>query len=82
MADSPTSHRDVIDRWPSLRAFADDIGETYNTTKAMRRRGSIPVEYWPRVVASAVARGIEGISYETLTILHPKTPAVGDGVPA
>lgn len=41
-----------------------------STASEMKRRKSIPVRYWPDLVASAKRRGIRGISYETLVQLH------------
>lgn len=76
MSDSqpiPSTHREVIDRWPSLRAFADDIGVAYGTAKAMRRRNSIPDEHRPSTVEAAARRDIEGISFELLTRTAPVT---------
>lgn len=60
------THFDIINLWPSLSEFADDIGVEYGTAKAMRRRGSIPVEYWPAVIRMATERGIDGISPTSL----------------
>jgi hypothetical protein len=60
------THTPLIDRWSTLAEFAEDIGVSYGTAKAMRRRGSIPSEYWTRAVAGAEARGIDGITLETL----------------
>lgn len=60
------SHTPVIDRWPSLSAFATDIGVSYGTAKAMRRRGSVPSEYWTTVVARAADRGLADVTLEAL----------------
>jgi len=59
-------HSEIIDRWPSLTDFASDLSVEYGTAKAMRRRGSIPPDYWPTVVQSASRRGINGVSLELL----------------
>lgn len=59
-------HSDVINLWPSLGAFAEDIGVQYGTAKAMRRRGSIPANRWIVVVEKAAERGITGVSLEVL----------------
>lgn len=66
----PTCPRDVIDQWPSLKEFADDIGVEYGTAKAARRRNSIPDEWRPRVIEKARARGIRGVTFESLTIMN------------
>ncbi|AXV15089.1 hypothetical protein CYG48_04870 [Neorhizobium sp. SOG26] len=60
------THAEIINKWPSLSDFADDLGIQYGTAKAMRRRGSIPPEHWLKVTYQAVCRGIPGITLEVL----------------
>lgn len=60
------SHSDLINLWPSIGDFAADLGVEYGTAKAMRRRSSIPPEYWLSMVAASSARGIKGISLDAL----------------
>lgn len=62
-------HALLIDLWPSLSAFADDLAIPYETAKAMRRRGSIPAGYWKRMVESAADREICGVTLERLADL-------------
>ncbi|WP_319520216.1 hypothetical protein [uncultured Martelella sp.] len=59
----------MINRWPSISVFADDIGVRYEAAKAMRRRGNIPAQYWKRAVDAARLRGIDGVEYERLAEL-------------
>lgn len=59
----------VIALWPTLRSFGDDIGVTYNTAKQMKRRGSIPVRYWPSLIAAAGERGVP-LTYDQLVAIH------------
>jgi hypothetical protein len=59
-------HADIISKWPSISAFAADIGSEYGTAKAMRKRSSIPSRYWVTVVSKACDRGIAGVTYEVL----------------
>lgn len=61
------THANLIDLWPSLSAFADDMGIPYGTAKAMRRRNSIPSSYWALAVSKAQSRGIRNVSLEALT---------------
>jgi hypothetical protein len=63
------THADIINLWPSLSAFAEDIGVPYVTAKAMRRRGSIPSGYWTQVVKCASDRLICNVSLERLAKL-------------
>jgi hypothetical protein len=60
------THSELINLWPSLREFADDLGVLYGTAKAMRRRGKVPAEHWLRMVEAAKERGIDGVSLEVL----------------
>lgn len=61
-----SGHMHIIDLWPSLSDFAEDLNVRYGTAKAMRRRGSIPPEYWLAVVESAALRNINEVSLESL----------------
>ncbi|OJU37177.1 MAG: hypothetical protein BGN94_08175 [Rhizobiales bacterium 68-8] len=60
------THSDLINLWPTLADFAADIGVEYGTAKAMRRRSSVPSEYWLSMVRSADGRGIAGVTLEAL----------------
>lgn len=60
------THSEIISLWPSLSDFADDLGIQYGTAKAMRRRDSIPPEYWIAVTDKAKERGLDGVSLEAL----------------
>lgn len=46
--------------------FAQDLSVAYGTAKAMRRRGSIPSQYWLAVVSAASERSIVGINLQVL----------------
>lgn len=60
------THVEIINKWPTLSDFADDLGVQYGTAKAMRRRGSIPPEHWLTVVGKAATREIDDVSLEVL----------------
>lgn len=67
------SHRPLIDLWPSLKAFSDAIGVSYNTGKHIRRRGMIPVWYWEDAVRDAVRLGFgEQVTYPSLAAAASK----------
>lgn len=38
----------------------------------MKRRGSIPVRYWPRLVDVCKELGIRGVNYDVLVDMHQK----------
>lgn len=60
------THADLINLWPSLSVFAEDIDVPYVTAKAMRRRMSIPAGYWTRMVDAASRRRICGVTLDGL----------------
>lgn len=72
------NHAHVINLWPSLAAFAEDIGVAYVTAKAMRRRGSIPSCYWVRVIDAAKKREIEDVTFERLAELVALVPEAAE----
>lgn len=55
----------IISMWPSVKEFADDIGVPRTHAHTMKARRSIPVRYWPAVVAAAKKRGLS-VTYERL----------------
>lgn len=48
-----------------------------STVSEWRRRGSIPVEHWPRLVEAAAERGIR-LTYEQLVTMHVGARAAPD----
>lgn len=69
----------------SIEAIFDKLGGTGKAAAAinvkptaaseMKRRKSIPVKYWDRVIAACKQKNIKGISYETLVRLHSRDSA-------
>jgi hypothetical protein len=64
--------QDLFELWPEPKVanIARDIGVTTEHAAGMKRRGSIPVDYWPSLVEGAKARHIDGVDYPTLVELH------------
>jgi hypothetical protein len=52
------NHSQIIDLWPSLDEFAEDMGVKMRTAQGWKRRNSIPWHYWPRLIACALVRRI------------------------
>lgn len=67
---STPTFRDLIGRWPSLSAFADDLGVTIHAAKQMRSRDSIAAEHWTRMVEAAKERRIRGINPTVLAAIR------------
>lgn len=55
----------IIDRWPSKREFAEDIGVTIYAARAMARRRSVSKLYHEAMLTAAERRGIR-LSYEDI----------------
>ena len=51
-------HDAVIELWPTAEALAEDISTSVNTVRGWKRRRSIPVWDWSRVIAAAERRGL------------------------
>jgi hypothetical protein len=61
---------DIFALWPSGAALARDIGRPYQTVQAWKQRGSIPPEYWLRLVEAARRRGHPELTATLLARLH------------
>ena len=61
---------DVFMALGGAAVVARSIGVTTEHAAGMARRGSVPVAYWPHLVAAARRRKLSWITYETLTHLH------------
>lgn len=72
MADSPTTVAELIDAFGGPSKFGRVIGKSPSTAGEQKRNGSIPVDYWPKIVEIAKACGIKGVTYETLVKMHAK----------
>ncbi|MDR6290093.1 hypothetical protein E9232_002614 [Inquilinus ginsengisoli] len=69
--DTPITDFDALfDRWERPARLAADLGISPQHLRMIRVRRSIPVRFWPRLIASAKRRGIAGLSYDLLVRLH------------
>lgn len=66
---------DVFTQFKGTSAFAGALGLNLSTASEMRRRSSIPVRYWPKLVDAARERGIRGVSYDVLVAMHAPAQA-------
>jgi hypothetical protein len=66
---------DVFAGFEGTSAFASALGLNLSTASEMRRRSSIPVRYWPKLVDVARERGIDGVNYDSLVAMHVPSPA-------
>lgn len=61
---------ELIDAFGGPTAFAAIIAKQPSTASEMKRNRSIPVGYWPSVIAAASERGLPGVDAELLMKLH------------
>lgn len=57
---------ELIELWPSIGAFAADVGVPYETANSWKKRNSIPAKNWPEVIAAGGRRGFDEITAERL----------------
>jgi hypothetical protein len=69
MQHVPSSIPDLIDAFGGSTAFARIIGLKPSTASEMKRRQSIPVPYWPKVVEAAGEKNII-VNNDLLVRLH------------
>lgn len=62
----------VFKKFGGPAAFSRAIGIKPSAASEMKRRASIPVEYWQKLVAAAKERGVHELTYEKLVKLHSK----------
>lgn len=65
----------LIDALGGPTAFSRIIGKQPSTASEMKRNRSIPVDYWPQVIAAASALDIEGVTADFLMNLHAESAA-------
>jgi hypothetical protein len=64
------SVEDVFRKFEKTSAFASALGLKLSAASEMRRRRSIPVRYWPRLVEVARQRGLTEINNDNLVAIH------------
>jgi hypothetical protein len=62
----PETIADLINCWPTIGAFADDIGCGYEAARKMRDRNSIAADHWSKVVEVCRKRRIRGVTLSWL----------------
>jgi len=61
---------DLIDKFGGSTKFAAVIGKGPSTASEMKRRQSIPVEYWPTIIRAAPEAGVDGLTTDEMVRLH------------
>lgn len=60
----------LFDEFGGPAKVGQAIGVSTEHASAMKRRESIPVDYWPDLIAWARINSIRGVTYETLALMH------------
>jgi hypothetical protein len=66
---------DIFTNFGGTSSFAGAMGLKLSAASEMRRRRSIPVKYWPRLVEVAHERSIRDITYDALVSIHAERVA-------
>jgi hypothetical protein len=72
---------DIFDAFGGPSAVSRALAVNPSTASEMKRRRSIPVAYWPRLIEAAGERGIAGITYEVLVNAHAHPAGAENGPP-
>lgn len=67
MISSPS---DAIEVLGGPKDVSDALKKPLTTVASWGARESIPVEFWPALIKVAAAKGVDGISYESLARAH------------
>lgn len=77
-----TSHKQIVELWPTTAEFAEETGIHPVTARVMKARGKIPSWYWTQVVEAAQKRGFTEVTADQLAatqrphrIVNPSTAA-------
>jgi len=62
---------ELINAFGGPTQFGLVIGKRASTASEMKRNRSIPVDYWPRIIAAAAERGLE-LDASSLMEMHRK----------
>lgn len=60
---------DIFDVFGGSTSLARLLGVNTSTASEMKRRESIPVEYWPRIVMEAKRIGRDDVTLEAIAII-------------
>lgn len=63
------SFSEIIALWPTVVAFADEVGVKYPTAASWEQRNTLPPDIWGRVVEAAERRGFKGVTFERLAAI-------------
>jgi hypothetical protein len=61
---------DVFAEFGGPTALGRAIGVKPSTASEMKRRQSIPIDYWQKLTEAARERGLEDLTYEKLVSIH------------
>ena len=71
----------IFDKLDGPGKVAELLGVKPSAASEMKRRKSVPVKYWPKLVIACNEAGLT-INYATLVSLHSKESAPASGVEA
>lgn len=60
----------IFDQLGGTTKVARILDVKQSAASEMKRRKSIPVHYWPRLVDACKEQGIRGVNYDVLVDLH------------
>jgi hypothetical protein len=58
MTNKPSTFAELLDNWPTPKALSADLDVPYINAQQMKRRRSVDVAHWPRLIDLLAAKGI------------------------
>jgi hypothetical protein len=70
MTEAPQTIEGLFEAFGKIVNFSELVGCGYEAARQMRRRGSIPLKLWPKLIKACKKVGIDGVDYEALVRMH------------
>jgi hypothetical protein len=64
--------RDLIDRWPTRKALADEVGANTASVHKWATTGRVPPRWQLAVIRAAQARGVAHVTAEWMIEVHAR----------
>ncbi len=61
---------DLINRWPTIKDFAEEINVSHAAAQSMHRRASIRSTHWAKIIKAAQKRGFKNVTQKKMLKLQ------------
>jgi hypothetical protein len=75
MKKNPTTFDELLGLWDTPKELSLALGTLYVTAQLMKRRRSVGVDHWPRLIEAAAAKGVILTSDDLLAMREKRRAA-------